>query len=95
MEKRFKNNNKDILVRTSSLDLGCGIVEMLHLWDGNNAGCVIGYWEKRKSEGEYIAEFHSVLSRIMETEYDNANILLEALKYGQKLADIILTSTKK
>ena len=90
MEKRIKNSSGDLLIRETD---NCGIVEILHI-NVNEIGCVIGYWDIRKCDGEDIAEFQSVHNRIIETDYDDAGKLLEALKYGQKLADIILLSNK-
>ncbi len=87
MEKRIKNKSGDILIRQTN---DCGIVEIMHLCNNNISGCVIGYWKKRKCDGINIAEFISVNGRIMEIEYDNANILLEALKFGQKMADLLI-----
>lgn len=87
IRKRFKNKSGDIEVRQTD---NCGIVEIMHYWKENKSGCVIGYWSIRNCDGDKIAEFQSVQSRIIETEYDDPTILLEALKFGQKLADILL-----
>lgn len=91
MEKRIKNSSGDLLIRETD---NCGIVEMLHLFNENKFGCVIGCWNVRKCDGEDIAEFSSIHNRIMNTDYDDNNKLLEALKYGQRLADLILLSNK-
>jgi len=48
-----------------------------------------------KSDGEDVAEFSSIRKRIMETEYDNSDILLDALKVGQEIADLIIKLTDK
>lgn len=85
LNKTFKNKGGDILVRSG----GCGIVEILHLWNNNKSGCTIGYWEERESDGEPIAEFRSCSSRIMETEYDGVE-LIDILKFGQKFADFLI-----
>lgn len=91
MEKRIKNQSGDLLIRKS---LFCGIVEIVHLWDKpNNSGCLLGYWEKRICDGDEVAEFRSVNSRIVNTEYDSADILLQALMWGQQLADLIICSS--
>lgn len=92
MEKKWKNESGDLVVRPTA---NCGIVEILHLWDKESeSGCAIGYWEKRQSDGTCIAEFKSVHDRIMTTNFDEDYMLLEILKYGQRLADLIIDSDK-
>ena len=92
--KRWKNFSGDILVKESDAS-GIGIVEILHLYNKkNDAGCVIGCWKTRKCDGEIIAEFQSIHDRIMEVDYSDVN-LIEILKFGQKLADIIIEINKK
>ena len=90
IKKRWSNSSGDIEVRETD---NCGIVEIMHFWDKNESGCVIGCWKIIKSDGRNIAEFQSVGSRIMETNYDDPLILLEALKFGQKIADILVDIT--
>ena len=93
IRKTYKNDSGDILIKASNSKWGCGIVEMLHLWDKETrGGCVIAFWKKTKSDGEYIAELTSVGSRLMDIEYDSGFDLISALKYGQKLADLIIES---
>lgn len=87
IEKRIKNESGDILIRPTD---NCGIVEIVQLYSENKSGCVIGYWEKRKCDDRFIAEFQSCQDRIMTTTYDNADILLQALIFGQKLADLLV-----
>lgn len=86
-EKRWKNSSGDIVVRETD---NCGIVEIMHLYSENKSGCVIGYWEMRKCDDILIAEFKSCQSRFIETEYDKPEIVLEILKFGQKLANLII-----
>ena len=93
MQKTFPNDSGDILVRQSPTKMGCGIVEMMHLYDKENkSGCVIGYWELRKSDDEHVAEFRSVHDRFAKTEY--VFDIMEAVRYGQKLAELIIESEK-
>ena len=87
MEKRFKNTSGDILVRKSS-ERGCGTVEMLHLFQENKVGYVIGSWNVRKVDGEDFPEFTVVGKRFMEVSYSFDP--LEALKFGQKLAELLI-----
>jgi len=87
LEKRFKNSSGDLLVRETQ---SCGIVEIMHLYDNNESGCVIGCWTVRKVDGEDMAEFASIHRRIAETKYDSSDILLDAIKIGQKFADLII-----
>jgi hypothetical protein len=93
MQKTFKNDSGDIVVRESSNSLGCGIVEMMHLWHDNESGCVIGFWETRDRDGEKIAEFKSLDERFPKTEYSFD--VMEAVKYGQSLAELLLKSDRK
>jgi len=91
MKRQWDNKSGAILVRQSDKDHGgCGIVEMLHLWSENRSGCVIGYWEVREVDGSPTAEFQSVHDRVMKTEYDTADLLLDALRFGQRLADLLI-----
>ncbi len=90
MKKRFKNESGDIEVRKSAAQFGCGIVEMMHYWDKNKSGCVIGYWDKLMTDGSPRAEFRSVDNRIATTKYDSGDILLCALQIGQKMADLLV-----
>jgi len=93
MKKTFRNSSGNILVRSSSGELGsCGIVELLHLWDDNKSGCVIGAFVKRKADGVDIAEFHEVHDRLTSIEIDSDEIIMEAIRYGRKLAEVILIS---
>ena len=87
LEKRFKNSAGDILVRETDT---CGIVEILYLHNKNESGYVIGYWDIKKEDGKYSAEFYGVGDRLATTKYDDAEILLEALRIGQKFADLIV-----
>ena len=90
-KKRFKNESGDLLVRSSRERIGgCGVVEIIYLNNQNKSGYVIGYWESRNVNGSQMAEFRSVHDRIMTAEYDDARVLLEVLKFGQKLADLII-----
>jgi hypothetical protein len=94
MKKTIQNESGNILIR-QSVQHGCGIVEMMHLFDNNESGCVIGYWEKVTVDGEYSAEFRSVHDRIMDTKYDSADILLNSLIFGQKLANLIIETKEE
>ncbi len=91
MEKTIKNYSGNILIRKTTGN-NSWIVEILHLWSKNTFGCVIGYWETRDCDGEEIAEFKVLHDRVMKIEYDNDGILIEAMRYGQKLADLIIKS---
>lgn len=94
MEKKWKNESGTILVRPCQ-QTDHYVVEMMHLWKDNEAGCVVAFWEKRESDGSTIAEVRSVGARLMDTPYDAPEILLKALKYGQKLADVMLESKEE
>ena len=89
MKKEYKCGDGIILVRQSdSKQGGCGIVEMLYLPDGKS-GCVIGQWGERRADNSRIAEFSSIHARFIEQDYNEFDIF-EALRYGQKLSEIIL-----
>ncbi len=92
MEKTFKNESGNILVRYSpKTQVGrCGIVEMLHLFDNNKTGCVIGAWVVRDVDGEPFPEFQVVHDRLTEIEYSFD--IMDAIRYGQKLAEICVES---
>ena len=93
MKKTFINSSGNILVRQSNGVLGaCGIVEILHLWDKNKSGCVIASYEKRKADGYDIAELQEVHDRLSTTNFDSDEIIMQAIRYGRKLADLILAS---
>jgi hypothetical protein len=89
-EKTFENEGGNILVRFAPKNqVGrCGIVEMLHLFDKNKSGCVICAWVVRKVDGEPTPEIQVVHNRLTSTQYSFD--ILEALKYGQKLAEDII-----
>lgn len=90
LQRTFENEGGNILVRFSpKSQIGrCGVVEMLHLYDKNESGCVICSWEIRKVDGEYLPELKVVHDRLTSTKYSFD--VLEALKYGQKLAEDII-----
>lgn len=91
MEKTFINEGGNILVRDARGKVGAGgVVEMLHLYDNNRAGCLIGAWKIRPVDGENRAEFCSVYNRFPTTKYSFD--IMEAVKWGQKLADMIVES---
>ena len=93
MKKTFENEGGNILVRTTGGKVGaCGIVEMLHLYDKNESGCVIGAWKVRNIDSTPFPEFYVVHDRLTETEYSFD--ILEAIRYGQKLAEIELQGDK-
>lgn len=87
LEKTFENRGGNILVRfCPEAQVGkCGIVEMLHLYDKNKSGCVIGAWVVREIDGEPFPVFQVVHNRLTNTEYSFD--IMEALRYGQKLAE--------
>ncbi len=87
IKKRWKNSSGDIEVRETD---SCGIVEIMHYWDKNKSGCVIGCWRKTEIDGIPTTQFESIYDRLMTTKYDNPQILLEALQFGQKLAEILI-----
>ena len=88
IEKRYKNKGGDILVRfCPETQIGrCGIVEMLHLYDKNESGCVIGAWVVRDVDGQPFPEFRIIHDRLTITKYSID--ILEAIKFGQKLAEV-------
>ena len=89
MEKTYKNEGGNILIRnTEGMTGACGMIEMLHLFDKNKSGCVIAYWEVRKSDGQDIAEFQSCMDRFATTKYSFD--IMEAVRFGQKMADLLL-----
>ncbi len=90
MKKTFENEDGNILVRYSHNTGRCGIVEMLHLYDKNESGCVIGAWKVRKIDGEDFPEFYAIHDRFTSTKYSFD--IMEAVKYGQKLAEVCLES---
>jgi hypothetical protein len=83
-DKIFKNKSGNLVVRENNGSIGfCGEVEIMHMWNKNKSGCVIGYWDF-DDEG---SEFHSVGNRIIETVYDNPKLLLTVLQYGMMVAE--------
>jgi hypothetical protein len=87
LEKTFKNDSGDILVRfcpTGTLG-ACGIVEMLHLYDENKSGCVVCAWKVRIIDGKTFPEMCVIHDRLTTVEYSFD--ILDALKFGQKLAE--------
>ena len=93
LEKRFPNESGDILVKQSN-NSDPGIVEILHLWNNNDSGGTIGYWETRECDGETIAEFLVHHNSFLEVEYDEDDLPMQVLKFGQKLADLIIELKK-
>lgn len=90
-EQAFHNSSGDILVKLSAGQAGaCGIVEALHLWSENKSGCVIFAWKRRMADGSPIAEVYSIHGRMVDTVYDSPDVLLDALKFGQQLAESYL-----
>ena len=87
LEKTFENEGGNILIRFCPKNQvgSCGIVEMLHLYDKNKSGCVICAWEVRKIDGEDFPELKVIHNRLTKTQYSFD--ILEALKFGQKLAE--------
>ena len=95
MKKDLINGSGNIRVRHAEGVGRCGIVEMMHLDDKNESGCVIGYWKIRKIDGHPFPEFQSVHDRIMKTEYDDPQILLDALSFGQRLAELLIETEEE
>jgi hypothetical protein len=95
MKRTFKNEGGNIEVRyCPKTQFGaCGIVEMLHLFDNNKSGCVIGYWKVRDVDGQSFPEFGVVHDRL--TEIDYSFDIMEAIRYGQKLAEISILSNEE
>ncbi len=85
-EKRFKNDSGDILIR--EISSGDGILEVLHLWDKNQAGCVIAYWKEVICDGEKTAQFESLYDRFVDVDFSID--ISDFLKQGQKIADALL-----
>ena len=93
ISKTFENSSGNILVRDSSGQSGaCGIVEILHLYDNNKSGCVIGAFVERDCDGYQIAEFQEVHDRLTTTPIDSDELIMQAIRYGRKLAEVILIS---
>lgn len=94
LEKTFENEGGNILVRyCPETQLGrCGIVEMLHLYDENKSGCAIGAWVVRDVDGIPFPEFQVIHDRLTSTKYSFD--ILEALRYGQRLAELCLESNE-
>jgi len=91
MKKEWKNEGGNLVVRKSGKNSGCGVVELTHLY-AETSGCVIAYWEERSVDGEPFPELHSVHDRL--NDYRMA-ILLEAIRYGQRLAELIVESNQQ
>lgn len=89
MKKVFEDENGNLRVQSSNAPGRCGIVELMHLWDKNKSGCVIGYWEVRDVDGFPTAEFRSVHDRFADSKCSNEN-LMSAVRFGQKLADLLI-----
>ena len=86
LQKTFENKGGNILVRYSAnKNSRCGIVEMLHLYDNNKAGCVICAWKVRKIDGDDFPEMYVIHDRLTTTAFSFD--IMDALKYGQKLAE--------
>lgn len=80
LEKTWKDPSGDITVRATD---NCGIVEIVK-WNNNDRSCyVIGYWDEK-------AELKSVQDRLPNGTYSSTESLLDILRFGQKLADLIL-----
>lgn len=94
MQKTFENDGGNILVRSTEKDKmgACGKVEMLHLYSNNKAGCVIGAWKVRDVDEQPFPEFYVVHDRLTSTKYSFD--IMEALRYGQKLAELCVESEK-
>lgn len=92
MKITIPNKSGDLEIRTTNSKFGsCGIVEILHLWDRERkAGCVIGCWNVKISDGQKEAVFESIGDRIATTKYDDGNVLLKVLQLGQRLADLVV-----
>lgn len=88
LEKTFENKGGNILVRHATHNGRCGIVEMLYLYDNNVSGCAICAWKVRKIEGNDFPEMYVIYDRLTTTEFYFD--IMEALKFGQKLAEDIL-----
>ena len=82
MQKTFS----DIIVRQSTPKSGCGIVEMIF------SCCVICYWEVRQVDGGPFPELRVVHDRLVSVKGLWDQPLEAALRYGQKLADVIVES---
>lgn len=88
LEKTFINESGNILVRYATHKGRCGIVEMLHLYNNNESGCAICAWKVRKIDGTDFPEMYVIYNRLMITEFSFD--IMEALKFGQKLAEDII-----
>lgn len=94
MEKTFENIGGNILVRAAGEGRGsCGIVEMLHLWNENESGCVIGAWKVRDVDSTPFPEFYVVHDRLTSTTYSFD--ILEAIRFGQKMAELLVEMKMK
>lgn len=87
-EKIFSNESGDIkVVMCEGTNRKHALVEMLHLWHENNSGGVICFWVE---DSEGVPEIQVVADRLTSTKYSFD--ILEALRYGQLLAEVILSS---
>ena len=57
----------------------------MYLYDNNESGCVICAWEVRDVDGSPFPEMKVIHDRLTSTKYSFD--ILEALKFGQKLAE--------
>ncbi len=93
MKKTFENESGNLLVRAMEGTLiaeGSNIVEMLHLYDKNKIGCVVGFWVLRYVDHSYfLAEFNEVHDRMTTSNIDS-EVLMDALKFGRRLADLLI-----
>lgn len=93
VKKTFINSSGNIEVRSSIGDVdACGIVEILHLWNKNKSGCVIAAYTIGSSDGHDTAVLVEIHGRLSSTKFDSDEIIMNAIRYGRKLADLLIES---
>lgn len=91
MTKTFENEGGNIRVlECEGINRKSALVEMMYLYDNNRAGCVICFWIPGKDGMD--PEIRVVADRLTSTKYSFD--IMEALKYGQDLAELIAKSDK-
>lgn len=86
IHKIFENKGGNIKVYDSRDNVGsCGVVTML-----NVKGYVIGAWKLSNIDGEDFPEFYVIHDRLTKEEFSFD--IMEAIKYGQQLAELLIRS---
>jgi len=96
MEKKFWHEAGQLWVRglTEKPNGKDNVVELIALEGDAQAGCVICFWKKRRIDGDgpYIAEIQVVHDRLTSEKFSD-EVIMQALRWGQKLADLIVESS--